>query len=108
ALRTLSSAPLEFRYIGSRGSFESEAMAEAGIEPRYVQFGKWRRYFSLQNFIDPFRIPIGFVQALWHLFWFMPDVVFSKGGSASVPVVLACFIFHIPVLIHEDRKSTRP
>lgn len=108
ALKAKSTLPVVFRYIGSRGRFETEAMAAAGIETRFVQFGKWRRYFSFQNFIDPFRIPIGFVQALWHLLWFMPDVVFSKGGSASVPVVLACFIYHIPVLIHDsDARAGR-
>lgn len=93
---------VEFLFIGSRGRFESTAMAEEGIAVRSVLTGKWRRYFSLQNLIDPFRVPIGFVQALWHLFIFMPDAVFAKGGSASVPVVLAAWVYRIPVLIHDS------
>ncbi|MEI8096504.1 MAG: undecaprenyldiphospho-muramoylpentapeptide beta-N-acetylglucosaminyltransferase [Candidatus Moraniibacteriota bacterium] len=93
---------VEFLFIGSRGSFESDAMGQEEIRTKYVLTGKWRRYFSFQNFIDPFRVPIGFVQALWHLLFFMPDAIFSKGGSASVPVVLAAWVYRIPVLIHDS------
>lgn len=97
-----SSIPVEFLFIGSKGKIEMEAMAEAGIPVKYVATGKWRRYFSVKNFTDPFKIPFGFLQALWHLLWFMPDVVFSKGGSASVPVVLAAWLYRIPVLMHDS------
>lgn len=93
---------VEFLFIGSHGRFESTAMAEEGIAVRYVFTGKWRRYFSVRNFIDILRLPIGFIQALWHLFLFMPDAVFSKGGSASVPVVVAAWMYRIPVLIHDS------
>lgn len=93
---------VEFLFIGSRGKFESEAMAKEDIRTRYILTGKWRRYFSFQNFIDLFRLPLGFIQSLWTLLLFMPDAVFSKGGSASVPVVLASWIYHIPVLIHDS------
>lgn len=93
---------VEFLFIGSQGRFESTAMAEEAIPVKYVLTGKWRRYFSLQNLIDPFKIPLGVIQALWHLFLFMPDAIFAKGGSASVPVVLAAWIYRIPVLIHDS------
>lgn len=93
---------VEFLFIGSRGRFESEAMVQENIPVKYVLTGKWRRYFSVQNLIDPFKVPIGFVQALWHLFFFMPDAVFAKGGSASVSVVLAAWVYRIPVLIHDS------
>ncbi len=93
---------VEFLFIGSRGHFESTAMAEEGIDAQYILTGKWRRYFSFQNFIDLFRLPIGFLQALVKLLVFMPDAVFSKGGSASVPVVLAAWVYRIPVLIHDS------
>ena len=93
---------IEFLFIGSEGTFESNAMSAAGIPVKYVLYGKMRRYFSLLNYLDAFKLPIGFVQALWHLLWFMPDVVFSKGGAASVPVVLAARLYRIPVLIHDS------
>ncbi len=92
----------EFLFIGSQGSFENDAMVQENIPTKYVLTGKWRRYFSLWNIVDPFKIPIGFIQALWYLLIFMPDAVFSKGGSASVPVVLAAWVYRIPVLIHDS------
>ncbi len=102
SLRKLFPDGIEFLFIGSRGRFESESMAAEGIPAEYVLTGKMRRYFSFKNFIDPFKVPIGFLQALWKLYIFMPDAVFAKGGSASVPVVLAAWIFRIPVLIHDS------
>lgn len=63
---------------------------------------KWRRYFSFKNFIDLVKIPLGLLQAFWYIFWFMPNVCFSKGGYASAPSVLICKLFLIPVIIHES------
>ncbi|MFZ2299955.1 MAG: UDP-N-acetylglucosamine--N-acetylmuramyl-(pentapeptide) pyrophosphoryl-undecaprenol N-acetylglucosamine transferase [Candidatus Moraniibacteriota bacterium] len=98
----LTGEGIEFLFIGSRGRFANDAMEQAGIPAKYILTGKWRRYFSLLNLLDPFKVPIGLVQALWHLFWFMPDAVFAKGGAASVPVVLAAWLYRIPVLIHDS------
>ncbi|MFZ2187865.1 MAG: undecaprenyldiphospho-muramoylpentapeptide beta-N-acetylglucosaminyltransferase [Candidatus Moraniibacteriota bacterium] len=102
SLRKRFSGNVELLFIGSRGSFENDAMEQEGIPAQYVLTGKWRRYFSLQNLVDPFRVIVGFIQALWRLLVFMPDAVFSKGGSASVPVVLAAWCYRIPVLIHDS------
>lgn len=102
ALRQELPEGAEFLFIGSKGQFESEAMAAEGIRAEYVMTGKMRRYFSWRNFIDPFKVPIGFLQSLWKLFLFMPDAVFSKGGSASVPVVLAAWVYRIPIIIHDS------
>lgn len=93
---------IEFLFIGSQGTFENVAMGEAGIPVKYVLYGKMRRYFSLLNYLDVVKLPLGFLQALWYLLWFMPDAVFSKGGAASVPVVLAARLYRIPVLTHDS------
>ncbi len=92
----------EFLFIGPKGRFGASVMEERGIPVRLVSTGKLRRYFSLTNFVDPFRIPLGIIRSLWHLYQFMPDAVFSKGGSASVPVVIAAWLYRIPVLIHDS------
>jgi len=92
----------EFLYIGSGATMEKEVMSKEGIPMKFVQSGKLRRYFSMQNFVDFFKIPIGFIQALWILLWYMPDVVFSKGGYVAVPTVLAAWVYRIPILIHES------
>ena len=92
---------VEFMFVGPKTIGEEE-LASEGIAHKIILAGKMRRYFSLKNFIDVFKAPLGFLQSLWHLFVFMPNVIFSKGGYGSVPVVLAAWIFRIPVLIHES------
>lgn len=102
ALRKQFPGGIELLFIGSEGRFESDAMAAEQIPAQFVLTGKMRRYFSWQNFVDPFRLVIGCLQALWKLFLVMPDAVFAKGGSASVPVVLAAWVYRIPILIHDS------
>ncbi|MEI8343635.1 MAG: undecaprenyldiphospho-muramoylpentapeptide beta-N-acetylglucosaminyltransferase [Candidatus Moraniibacteriota bacterium] len=92
----------EFLYIGSGVEMENSVMNESGIPTKHVLSGKMRRYFSVKNITDIFKIPIGFLQSLWILFKFVPDVIFSKGGYVAVPVVIAAWIYHIPILIHES------
>ncbi|MBU2036987.1 undecaprenyldiphospho-muramoylpentapeptide beta-N-acetylglucosaminyltransferase [Patescibacteria group bacterium] len=92
---------VKFMFIGPK-TIGEETLANEGIDRKIIMAGKLRRYASLQNIFDIFKIPGGLIQSLWHLFWFMPNVVFSKGGYGSVPVVLAAWIYHIPIIIHES------
>ncbi len=95
----------EILYVGSGAEMEKKIMTENGIPFKFVISGKMRRYFSFQNFVDIFKIPIGFVQSLWMLLRFMPDVIFSKGGYVAVPIVLAGWIYRIPIMIHESDSA---
>jgi UDP-N-acetylglucosamine--N-acetylmuramyl-(pentapeptide) pyrophosphoryl-undecaprenol N-acetylglucosamine transferase len=88
--------------LGPQKEREVNLMSEAGVPLKNILSGKMRRYFSLKNFTDFFKIPLGLIQSLWHLLVFMPDAIFSKGGYASLPVVLAGWIYQIPILIHES------
>ena len=92
----------DFLFLGPSTEMERDALAKEDIEQKPIISGKMRRYFSGLNFLDIFKLPVGLVQALWHLLAFMPDAVFAKGGYASVPVVIAARIYRIPVLIHES------
>ena len=92
----------EFLFVGPRGELEERLMATAGIPIKSIVTGKMRRYFSWLNFADIFRIPWGVIQALWILLWDMPDAIFSKGGSSSLPVVLVGWLYRIPIMIHES------
>lgn len=94
-------ADLEFLFLGPDGALEKEAMEKEMILTKKISSGKLRRYFSWSYISDLFKIPAGIVQSLWQLLVFMPDVVFSKGGYASVPVVIAAWMYRIPVLVHE-------
>ena len=81
-------------YIGSYEGIEKKLIEELGIPYYGISSGKLRRYFDLKNFSDPFRVLKGFSQARKILKDLKPDVVFSKGGFVTVPVVIA--------LIHES------
>lgn len=91
----------EILYIGSRSGPEKQICETYGIPYKGIFAGKFRRYFSANNFIDVFKLPIGIFQAYRILRGFRPAVVFSKGGFVAVPVVIAAKMLKIPVIIHE-------
>ncbi|MGP1601568.1 UDP-N-acetylglucosamine--N-acetylmuramyl-(pentapeptide) pyrophosphoryl-undecaprenol N-acetylglucosamine transferase [Treponema sp.] len=66
-----------------------------------IPSGKLRRYFSLQNLFDLFKIAAGFFTALFYLKRIKPQAVFSKGGFVSVPPCAAAKVLGIPVYTHE-------
>lgn len=92
----------EIKYIGSNNGIEKEIIGKTGIPYFSISSGKLRRYFDLKNFSDPFKVGIGFFQALRILSREKPNIVFSKGGFVSVPVVAAASFLKIPVLAHES------
>lgn len=92
----------EFLFMGPKGKLEDLIIGGAGIPARQILSGKMRRYFSFWNFLDMLKIPLGFFQSLWVLLEYMPDAIFSKGGYACLPVVLAGWLYRIPILIHES------
>ncbi len=88
--------------------FDAEALFANDIKYIKSSAGKMRRYSSILNFLDIFKTFFGTVSAIMILFRIYPDVVFSKGGYASVPVVLAAHFLRIPIVIHEsDAKPGR-
>lgn len=92
----------DISYIGTYNGIERKLIEEIGIPYYGISSGKLRRYFDLQNFTDPFKVIKGFFQAKSLMKKLKPDVVFSKGGFVTVPVVLAAAGKKIPVVIHES------
>lgn len=92
----------DIHYIGSYNGIEKELIEQFGIPYHGISSGKLRRYFSLQNFTDPFRVLHGFSEANKLIKILKPDVIFSKGGFVSVPVVLAGKKSKVPTIIHES------
>ncbi len=88
-------------YVGSNG-LEKPLVEAQGIEFKAVATGKLRRYFSIQNFFDLFKVGVGLVQAFFILLFKRPHVVFSKGGFVAVPVAWAAWLLRIPVVSHES------
>ena len=92
----------DIHYIGSYNGIEKELIEQLGIPYHGISSGKLRRYFSLQNFTDPFRVLKGFGEAKKLIKELKPDVIFSKGGFVSVPVVIAGKQCKVPTIIHES------
>lgn len=92
----------DIHYIGSYHGIEKELIEQFDIPYHGISSGKLRRYFSLKNFTDPFRIVKGLAEADKLIKTLKPDVIFSKGGFVSVPVVMAGKRRHVPTIIHES------
>ncbi len=89
-------------YIGSYNGMEKDLIEQLGIPYYGISSGKLRRYVDLKNLTDPFRVVKGYFEASALMKKLKPDVVFSKGGFVTVPVVKAAAARQIPVLIHES------
>ena len=92
----------EISYMGSYDGIEKKLIEEFEIPYYGISSGKLRRYFDPKNFTDPFKVIKGYGEARSILKKLKPDVLFSKGGFVSVPVVLAARHFKIPAIIHES------
>lgn len=92
----------EVEYIGSRDGIEQRLITELDIQFHGISSGKLRRYFDIQNFIDPFKIIKGVFEAFFLLGKIKPDLIFSKGGFVTVPVILGAWLHRIPIMIHES------
>ena len=101
-LPALKEADYDIRYIGSYRGMEKELIEAAGIPYYGISSGKLRRYLDLKNISDPFKVLKGLGQAIRLLHKLKPDIIFSKGGFVSVPVVLAARFCKIPAIIHES------
>lgn len=98
----LKSLGYDIHYIGSYEGIEQKLIEDYRIPYYGISTGKLRRYFDLKNFSDPFRVIKGFMEAKQVLKTLKPDIVFSKGGFVSVPVVRAASSLKIPCIIHES------
>ncbi len=98
----LAKADFAIAYIGSPNSIESKLVPAAGIPFEGISTGKLRRYLSLRNLTDPFRVIKGILQSRRYMKAFKPDVVFSKGGYVGLPVAIAAWLCRVPVVLHES------
>ncbi len=101
-LPKLKEMDYDIHYIGSYEGIEKKLIEDFDIPYYGISTGKLRRYFDVKNFTDPFRVMKGFSEAKKILKEIKPDVVFSKGGFVSVPVVRAAASLKIPCILHES------
>ena len=94
---------LELFYLGPKDENAKLILKQEGIKASYILAGKLRRYFSFQNILDAlFNIPISFLQSFYLLLINRPHIIFSKGGTGSLPVTFAARLLIIPVFLHES------
>ena len=98
----LRKAGYEIFYIGSYEGIEKRLIEDYNSPYFGIATGKLRRYFDPKNFTDPFRVMKGFSESVALLKRINPDIIFSKGGFVSVPVVRAASILRIPYIVHES------
>lgn len=101
-LPKLKELDYDIHYIGSYDGIEKKLIEEMGIPYYGISSGKLRRYFDIKNFTDPFKVIKGYSEAAKLMKQIKPDVVFSKGGFVTVPVVIAAHRKKIPTVIHES------
>lgn len=102
---TLLEQGFDVHYVGSKTGIEKDLIPTAfpnDVTYHAISSGKLRRYFSWQNFSDPFRVLAGVTQTMAIIRKVKPVIVFSKGGFVSVPVVIAAKALGIPVVNHES------
>ena len=95
----------EFFYLGPEDRFAKKLLLKEEVKVKTVMAGKIRRYLSLFNLIDIFKVPIGIIQAFYHIFIISPDIIFSKGGYGSLPICLSARILMVPIFLHESDIS---
>ncbi len=92
----------EFLWLGTKYGPEKEMVERVGIKFKAISGGKWRRYFSWYNFVDIFKIKLGFWQSFFIILTWRPDLVISAGSFVSVPVIWSAWLFKVPIIIHQQ------
>lgn len=92
----------EIQYIGTKDGIEKSIIENEKIKYHVISSGKLRRYFDIKNFTDPFKVLKGVSEAKEIIKKEKPNIVFSKGGFVSVPVVIGAYLNNIPVITHES------
>lgn len=93
---------LELHYMGPFDKVTSAFFTDREVKIHPLVSAKLRRYFSLANFLDGPKFLVSLFQTWYKLFFLMPDVIFSKGGTGALPVVLTAWFYRIPIIIHES------
>jgi len=88
-------------YLGPKDVW-AKALLPAHVNLKTIVSSKFRRYFSIENLLDIPKFFIGLLEAFFKVYFIMPDVIFSKGGTGALPVVIAGWFYKIPIIIHES------
>lgn len=101
-MRRLSNFNISICYIGPYDQISKNLFFQEDIKVYNIFSGKIRRYFSLINFTDSILIFLGIIQSFFILLFLKPKLVFGKGGTGSISVIIASALLGIPIFIHES------
>lgn len=101
SLSNTSTLPIIAQFWGTRSGPEKQMVERTTMSYHAIPAGKLRRYWSVQNFIDPFWILLACFLSFFKLLAFRPQIVVSAGSFVSVPVAYACWILRIPHVIYQ-------
>ncbi len=96
----------DFLWVGTKEGPEIKMVKDANIRFISIHSGKLRRYFSINNFIDIFKIILGFVESLYLVLKYKPNLMLSAGSFVSVPLAYASWMCRVPIIIHQ--QDVRP
>ena len=102
-LASKNNQEIKIVWLGNSSGMDKNLVEKSASVDEFVGIpsGKLRRYFSLKNFSDLFKIFAGLIKSFFTLLKLKPAVLFSKGGFVSVPPCLAAKLLRIPVFTHE-------
>ncbi|MGH8903697.1 MAG: UDP-N-acetylglucosamine--N-acetylmuramyl-(pentapeptide) pyrophosphoryl-undecaprenol N-acetylglucosamine transferase [Egibacteraceae bacterium] len=104
-IEQLGAAGWSVHYIGDPNGLEARLVPPLKIPFHPLKTGKLRRYSSIRNLTDLPRTILAIFRAAWVLSRFRPQLIYSKGGFVSVPVIIAGRLLRIPIVAHESDRT---
>lgn len=89
-------------YIGSKNGIEKNIIENYDIPYYEIDCAKLNRKFNFNNLKIPFSVIKGIKSSERIIEKLKPNVIFSKGGYVSFPVVVAAHRKKIPIISHES------
>lgn len=93
---------LQVLWLGTKKGPEKDFLAAYQIPFKAIITGKWRQYFSLANLFTPFFVIASFIQNIFILLKYKPDIILTAGSFVAVPVVYAAAFLRIPRFVHQQ------
>ncbi len=88
-------------FVGTAQGMEAKLVPEAGFVIEFVEIGGLKRVGVVQTLRTLVQLPLSTAQMVGRLGRWKPAAIFSMGGYAAGPVVLAAVVRRIPMVLME-------
>jgi len=99
--RELKERGHECVFIGTRTGFEAKMVPAAGFPLEFIEIGGLKNVGAVRRIRSLVQLPLSVLKVLRMLNQLKPAAVFSLGGYAAGPVVLAALRKRLPVVVME-------